>query len=272
MITTGNYEEYMAMHADGELQPREVEALLAFLNEHPHLAGELALYEQVKLQPDYGTTYAQKDTLLREEPARKIALFTNWRTYSAAAGIALLLVIGGVTLREQNKTAMPAAIPAADHDTAAPVDSVPGAEPSVTSVDPAVRVAFVKAFSQTPVVRDVNRKDSRRTATANAATTMPHLALEPVTVAAVSRLQTAAPNTGEPPLVNLDAFELPEISAPVKKSWLEALPVNDLKKQGLANVGSVIATGYEEVAHLKQNISDKSLTIKIQQRKLILSF
>ena len=59
MITWENYEEYIMMHADGELTPAEENALMAFVNEHPELKKELAAYELTRMTPDTTQEFAE---------------------------------------------------------------------------------------------------------------------------------------------------------------------------------------------------------------------
>lgn len=92
MVTTDNYEEYLMMAADGELDDAGKAALQAFMSAHPELAAEAGIWQAVKLQPDACVMYADKETLLRREPKR-IALGWKQYTLAAAAGIAAVLIM-----------------------------------------------------------------------------------------------------------------------------------------------------------------------------------
>ena len=53
MISLENYEEYMILHADGELQPAEEQELMAFLDAHPELKAEMTAYDLTRLSPSF---------------------------------------------------------------------------------------------------------------------------------------------------------------------------------------------------------------------------
>ena len=81
------------MHADGELQPTEEQELMSFVDAHPELKSELALYNRTRLPADDTIVYAHKDSLLRDETPTRIIAFPLWKRYAIAAGIAALLFV-----------------------------------------------------------------------------------------------------------------------------------------------------------------------------------
>jgi len=94
MINSGNYEEYMTLLADGELNPTEMEELKAFVKGNKELEQELAYYMSARIVPDKNEIYAGKEDLLKKPaPARLIGLHKNW-AYGIAAGILLLIFLG----------------------------------------------------------------------------------------------------------------------------------------------------------------------------------
>lgn len=90
MINQENYEEFLCSYVDGELKEAQIKELFQFLEAHPELKEELAVFEATKLQPDLSLVFESKNVLQKNEGAVVISLF-NWKTLSAAAGIALLL-------------------------------------------------------------------------------------------------------------------------------------------------------------------------------------
>lgn len=102
MVTLENYEEYMLMDADGELNAAEKKELLAFISQHPELQKEYDMYMATHIAPDMDITYAHTAQLLKPEPSAKAIGFRSWWAYSAAAGIAALL---GVWLLKDYNTA-----------------------------------------------------------------------------------------------------------------------------------------------------------------------
>lgn len=88
MVTTENYEEYLMMQADGELNAQELAALQAFLAKHPERAAEAATWQDLKLVPDEAIHYDHREALLKEE--RKAVAFRPW--YAAVPVAAALLL------------------------------------------------------------------------------------------------------------------------------------------------------------------------------------
>ena len=98
MVNLENYEEYMLLEADGELTESEQKALHAFIERHPELKNELALFEAVKLTPDTSLVYEGKEELMKTVAAVKTRTIGlgSWKTYAAIAAcatIALLLLL-----------------------------------------------------------------------------------------------------------------------------------------------------------------------------------
>lgn len=91
MVNLENYEEYLILYADGELDEAAETVLMAFIAEHPELKGELAAYEAAHLEPDESLVFGAKESLLRPVPARKVIPLKSWWAYGAAAGLLVLL-------------------------------------------------------------------------------------------------------------------------------------------------------------------------------------
>jgi len=102
MINKENYEEYLCSYVDGELNEAETKALLLFLEVHPELKEELTAFESTKLQPDTTVVFEDKKTLFKKDGAILIS-FNNWKTLSAAAGLALLLGFSWKIWKDDNK-------------------------------------------------------------------------------------------------------------------------------------------------------------------------
>jgi hypothetical protein len=89
MVTIENYEEYLMMAADGELDAASAAALRLFLAEHRELAPEVADWEAMKLTPDETIVFDDKPSLMRRE-SKHIAIYL--KPLAMAAGIAALLI------------------------------------------------------------------------------------------------------------------------------------------------------------------------------------
>lgn len=93
MVNLENYEEYMLLYADKELSPEQEQALLDFVVRHPGLKAELDAYTATRLQPDQAVVFAGKDSLMKTGPGGRTMWLGGWKTYAAAAGVILFVVL-----------------------------------------------------------------------------------------------------------------------------------------------------------------------------------
>ena len=96
MVTWENYEEYMLLDADGELNDEQIKALHEFIGLHPELKKEYDLLKATVLQPDNSIVYEQKQELIKKSNVRKLNY--TWWLYGAAASIILMVAFSGLTI------------------------------------------------------------------------------------------------------------------------------------------------------------------------------
>ncbi len=308
MITIDNYEEYLVMHADGELQPHEEEALRVFLNDHPHLEEDLSAYRQARLIPDETIIYTQKESLVKPEPKRGIIFMPGWRALSIAAGIAAIILITFAILRDGNNTEKPAVVN--NNNTVVPGNSKTGTASTPTdpqpdiadttnnrndvAVQPANNAADnsdnsknapipvnhpnkslpgVQQNNTGSATKDVLVKNDKKTPVNEAAPG----ATRPVYMTAVAAADfkklpvTAAPaNTAGN--VPVESYSMTAAAPEAVKSWIDKLPLNDEKKEQLNTIANAVAYGIDKATDFKNNVGDKKLTVKVEKRRLILSF
>lgn len=101
MVNLENYEEYMLLYADKELTPEQEQALLYFVQQHPGLKAELDAYVATRLQPDEAVVFAGKDSLMKTAPGGRTMWLGSWKTYAAAAGIILFVVLFSLNRNEE---------------------------------------------------------------------------------------------------------------------------------------------------------------------------
>jgi anti-sigma factor RsiW len=92
-INLSNYEEWLVLYVDEELNAEEKIAVEKFAASHPHVQAELELFRQTKLQPEK-LKFAHKKSLYRREEKVRVISMVWWR----AAAAAILIVAGGVTM------------------------------------------------------------------------------------------------------------------------------------------------------------------------------
>lgn len=127
-ITTDNYEHYLYLYAEGELDADGQAAMEAFLVEHPELAEELSFYDPSLKLEAIPQPCPNKEQLLH--PATRIVPL--WRWVAAACVVGLL--IGGAYLLWP-APACPPTLTASTHFDPVDVCSSP-AVPQVTSPVP----------------------------------------------------------------------------------------------------------------------------------------
>jgi hypothetical protein len=91
-INLNNYEEWLVLYVDDELNEEENIVVEKFAATHPHVQQELELFQQTKLQPEE-IVFANKEVLYKNEKVSVIRM--QWWRVAVAA---VLVIAGGITL------------------------------------------------------------------------------------------------------------------------------------------------------------------------------
>lgn len=291
MITWDNYEEYMMMHADGELKPAEEQALMNFVFEHPELQNELVAYTMTKMTPDNTLTYTQKATLTKPEYTTKIVPFINWKRSAIAAGVAALVCLSLYKFAVQpNDTTDVAGINNPINTTI--VNNTNNNTNNNSAANDEKTIATVT--NTTPYIATINDKvatlPTRKTEILAKSTQTPvsiKKDKEITTALAINALNKDDIDKIEPIYATLSTDEKNNFSVAVTKlpdvaiytdneqttqSFLDKLPIDELKKEGMENVASALASGYDKVNAIRHSISATSISLKLQNKKLTVSF
>ncbi|WP_423737067.1 hypothetical protein [Chitinophaga caseinilytica] len=124
-----NYETVLLEYIDGELSAAEVNALEAFMDEHPALRAELAVWQKARLQPDPAVSFGDKSTLYRHAEKQRVVRMDRRYWWAAAAMLAGSLFLLRNSFRQDD--AAPATQPMAVTQPA-----TPSAQPDATPVVP----------------------------------------------------------------------------------------------------------------------------------------
>jgi hypothetical protein len=92
LINLNNYEEFLVLYVDNELNQEEKLVVEKFAAAHAHVQQELELFQQTKLQPEE-IVFANKEVLYKKEKVAVISM--QWWRVAAAA---VLIIAGGITL------------------------------------------------------------------------------------------------------------------------------------------------------------------------------
>ena len=91
-INMNNYQEWLVLYVDNELDNKEKIAVEKFAAAHPKVHQELELFQQTKLEPEL-VVFEHKEVLLRRERATIISI--QWWRVAVAA---ILIVAAGITV------------------------------------------------------------------------------------------------------------------------------------------------------------------------------
>lgn len=284
MVNMENYEEYMMMYADGELNEAEIKALMAFVDAHPELRKELEAYTATKLLPDTTLVYANKEALLKTPPAsgRTIGMRTWWM-YAAAAAVLLFAII----IIKQSGDAIDSPVvvdtqteqPASSQSTHTPVinntiqkdsnteelHSIPAN--SVTNENIVLKKSKVKNQKSKTVFEEKTVEEPKIVKEETFTPVQQPVyktANEPVQE--VIAQQTTQPNSIEE-----------TTSAPVetinnepqkqKKRLLDILPINKNKKEGVNMIANALTKRIENVT---ENLKDTDVKLKIGNKEIFI--
>ncbi len=281
MITWENYEEYIMMYADGELQPAEIEALMAFVEQHPELKKELEQYGQVRLVPDADIVFVDKASLQRPSPSKRMA-FPLWTRYSVAA--AVLLLIATALFRFMNPGTQVSEIAKVDTAKQVPVPVTNDRAPQVAEAKENTAIAQDSAIAATPVIRNNNtravviHKSVKEQMKKEGEMPMPVLrqAMEPIeelTMAVVKEMPSAKAAPVEPEIREVPAYTLAADEEETGKStFLDRLPIDDLKRNQVKNIAGAVSDAYNEVRAAREDLYRKSISIRVEKKRLLISF
>ncbi len=270
MVNWENYEEYMLLLADGELDEAGKAALMEFVAQHPELKKELALYEATRLVPDMEMVYADKSSLTKQTPAKTIAL-RSWWTYSAAAGVAL--IIGFMVLRNSDPKVDVAGNTPKDTKTIVKTkDSV------ILPPAPKVPSPIIKEENQVAVAPKKDRQTTNNqqltTNSQQPTTNNQQPTTKERTPDLIASLPTnAAKKVSANGIVISPTEHSPELTAiaPAQdemiegKKFLAWLPIADEKKQGLNDLKVAVDNTIQKV----QSIKETKVVLKIGNKNLL---
>lgn len=280
MVTWENYEEYMLLYADNELNEAELKALMAFVEEHPELKKELNAYAATKLIPDEGLVFENKDILLKKGGSNSIAL-NRWYYYAAAAAILFFAVFiidrkeasndnATPIVKTESKTIQPVTGDSAGKDLhSIPVNPV-ATETTIADNKPVKKETIkqpapVKKALEAPTPLPQKPKDTY------VAQETPKKQETPIASPVESKPILAQNNQPdiktETPLVASEQNET-ATTTNERKGFLAWLPIRKEKKEGVTALADAVNDKLEKVKKLKNNLKDADVTVKIGKTEL----
>ncbi len=283
MVNLENYEEYMMMYADGELNEAETKALMDFVAANPELAKELEAYSATKLVPDTTMVYANKEQLMKAPPTggRTIGMRTWWM-YAAAAAVLLFTV---TIIRQGGDTADSPAVASNTPTTQQPV-SIPPTQTPVTDnktekdsnkeelhsnpISPVTHennIANAKSKKQKvkSIVEEQPKEEIKIAKEEKIAPAPQQPAYKPENepVQQVLAQQTEKPNKVEE--ISTPTEETSNEQPKQRRRLLDLLPISKNKKEGASMIASAVSKRVENVT---ENLKDTDIKLKIGNKEI----
>lgn len=277
MVNLENYEEYMMMYADGELNEAETKALMDFVAANPELAKELEAYTATKLVPDTTMVYANKDQLMKAPPAggRTIGMRTWWM-YAAAAAVLLFAVTifrqGGdttdspVVANNTPATTQPTQTPVIENKTEKDSNREELHSNPVSPVNHENNIANAKSKKQ-KVKTIIEEQPKEEIQIAKEEKTIPapqRPAYKPENepVQQVIAQQTEKPNKVEETNETTEELNQPQKQ---RRRLIDFLPISKNKKEGASMIASAVTKRVENVT---DNLKDTDIKFKIGNKEI----
>ena len=266
-----NYEEYLLLHADGELSEAEEKALEAFMALHPGVRREMELYMATKSNPDATIVFEGKERLLKKPGS--VIVWAQWRTYAAAASIMLLAILAIWKWQQPNTTDITVVQVNNNNSinnnySTAPKDTVTrkqhADEKELANVDeqtsslrkqgPLTQM-HLKAQHHAPVVMPANRQEE----------TFASIPVSPVKPAA-----NVAVNASPRPVdVTLPATQSPEMQESEDNNTSNALLARlPIKQEGITEIANAVNKKIDKVRNLRDNIKNTDLSVRLWNKEL----
>ncbi len=302
MITIDNYEEYLMMQMDGELSPMEEAELDQFLLNHPELKAEQTQYAAIKMVADMDITFANKSALIKEEPAAKrIPFVVNRRYWAAAAAVVFMLSVGTVWYQQNSSytntnsqvavnehgqnssstgTTKPAhqEMPSIDTAIVNTSDAINQSKTPNTTTNNPIKNNKVIGGSATPINTVATTVGTVKQATIKTDDQLENTAVAAVTKLELQSINPSAPEKYQVVVPEYDAQAAAYITpmypnlTPENKSWLDKLPIDDVKKNSLSNLGETVAQVDGQITNIKNKLSEKSLRLRFERKRIVVSF
>lgn len=100
-INLHNYEQWLLLYVDNELNTGQEIAVENFAIAHPAIKTELDILQKTKLQPDESILYFNKESLYRKEEKERRVIPMRWWRIAAAAMVFLAIGTGAFFLLDQ---------------------------------------------------------------------------------------------------------------------------------------------------------------------------
>lgn len=265
MVNRENYEEYILLYVDKELNALEEQALLKFLEQHPERKEELSAYQNTVFTPDEHLVYADKESLIKKD-TKVIPWWNGWKTYSAAASLLFaILVIGYSLYKPVDKTQV------AQNTNLTQPDNIQ----KHTDTEPIIEEAPKKLQSQQPIsaiAMETKKHTSQSKVDQKIIEEIKHNSEEEVTLIDIphnNELLAVNTNDIQPEYHALPTIELkiPEAETEKPKA-INIQPGINLKASAIDDLGNILSDKLAIAKNVKEKLKDADVTFKFGQKEI----
>jgi len=259
MVNRENYEEYLMLYLDGELEEKDQKMLLDFLALHPDLQQELVLFQATVLKPDPTVFYANKEALLKPIPPARSFSLGGWKQYSAAAA---LLALG---IFFASKFILQTDSPVSSNPI---VQQQPHEKPAQQPTLPTETKDLPAAVTETTHSTASKSIHSNKTLPKERLAARPETRLAPIQPASHQFAVTQAAIESPEPVALIAIAEQPAQAAPTNGdqhllSWL-----SEEKQEGLQTLRNNLDQKLEKAIALRENLKDTQVALKLGGKEL----
>lgn len=276
MVTWENYEEYLLLHVDGELNDADQRALLGFVALHPEVEDELKLYQSTVLAADTTMVYEHKEALLKAAFTAKTIALGQWWKYGVAAGVILFVSVWGFRwVSGDNGDATKSieivtswAAKSTNFKNVEPATTTPKvSQPSPTISNRLRHSATIPNEEKgTSVARNSVHANTSQIAKEVAPVKLEIRTIKPITNEMAAEV-TPAPVELRPVAVNKAMTEPSAAQDRPNSNLLAWLP--EEKKEGLELLRENVDQKLGKANQIKENIKDTQLALKFGNRELV---
>jgi len=272
MITLENYEEYLMLYVDNELDEASVKDLLQFLEQHPHLKSELEWYEKTKLTPATDLYFSHKEMLIKS--AKRISL-NRVLLLAAAASVALLFTFTAINkLRKADNIII-------EQPVAIKTDSLPSKISGAVKKEKISPVSLPSApVKQLPIMPSRSRntvavsrkisKPQQHTVTEKNQTSRTPAPVNPIVIK--EEKEVAAPEEKYDKVVYTQKekeITQPKTESGKKRNLLAKLFSSPEKQEGLQHLKNKVEEKVEAVKTINDNLKNTTVELKVGNKELL---
>jgi hypothetical protein len=219
LINPGNYEEWLVLYVDDELNSEEKTRVEQFAALHPHVQAELNLFLETKLQTEE-VKFPNKKLLYKRDRGVRVISMTWWR-----AAAAILIIGAGVTTysvlntKDKKAASRPIAVTEQQSVKQKPTDQQSKQSNTAASVDDKNKAAVINAGNSKPLREKLPQKQTTKKSEDNL----------------IAREEIAAPETTKRRAEIISEVNTPESNSEINTASVQVRPQQIINEVNVTN-------------------------------------